>query len=217
MKLAIFDLDNTLIAGDSDCLWGEYLSEHGYVDPTLHKEKHEKFYLDYISGKLDIYAFLKFQLQALVGHEQKTLHTRRDIYIKEKIKPVILKKAQETVENHRRLKHELIIITATNHFLTQPIANIFNINNLIACEPEIKNGKYTGNIVGTPSYAKGKIIRLNEWLQEKNTKLTESWFYTDSHNDLPLLKIVDHAIAVDPDEHLRKKAQELNWKIVSFR
>ena len=217
MKIALFDLDNTLIAGDSDCLWGEFLSEHGYVDSDAYQAGHEKYYADYLNGELDITAFLKFQLKALADNDREQLEGWRKVYIEEKIKPVILPKAMELIEDHRQQGHELLIITATNRFITQPIADDLNIEHLIACEPELIDGQYTGEIVGTPSFAEGKVIRFNEWLRKLNHKPEEIWFYSDSHNDIPLLKGVDHAIAVDPDETLKAEAERNGWPIISLR
>ena len=217
MKLAIFDLDNTLIAGDSDCLWGEYLSERGYVDSDTYKATHEQFYQDYVDGNLDIYAFLEFQLKPLAENDRELLESWREEYIQKKIKPIILDAAVELVEQHRQQGHELLIITATNRFLTEPIANLFNIKSLIACEPEIIDGQYTGQTVGTPSYAAGKVTRYKEWLLQCHYNVDESWFYSDSHNDIPLLKLVNHAVAVDADNSLRKEAEKSGWKIISLR
>jgi len=216
MKLAIFDLDNTLIAGDSDCLWGEFLTEQGYIDSAAYQAGHEKFYEEYVAGTMNIYAFLEFQLDVLAKNDRALLEAWRKTYIEEKIKPIMLEKAKNLIEEHRQQGHELLIITATNRFITEPIAEEFNIKNLIACEPEMINGQYTGKVSGTPSYAEGKVTRLNEWL-ENNEKVEESWFYSDSHNDIPLLKEVDHAIAVDADETLVTKAKEQNWKVISLR
>ena len=204
MKLAIFDLDNTLIAGDSDCLWGEYLSEQGHVDSDIYNRTHERFYQDYLDGNLDIFAFLEFQLKPLAENDRKTLESWRENYIQQKIRPIILDKATELVESHRVQGHKLLIITATNRFL-------------IACEPEMLNDQYTGKTIGTPSYAEGKVTRFNEWLSENNGSIEETWFYSDSHNDIPLLRMVDHAIAVDPDETLQKEAENSGWKIISLR
>lgn len=217
MKLAIFDLDNTLIGGDSDCLWGEFLSEQGYVDSEAYQAGHEKFYQEYVKGTMNIYAFLEFQLKVLADNDRQTLEEWRKNYIEKKIKPLMLPKAIELVEDHRQQGHELLIITATNRFITEPIAKEFNIDNLIACEPEIKDGQYTGKVVGTPSYASGKVTRLNEWLKEHKQTFEETWFYSDSHNDIPLLKEVDHAIAVDADETLITEAKKQNWSVISLR
>lgn len=217
MKLAIFDLDNTLIAGDSDCLWGEFLSEHGYVDSEAYQAGHEKYYQDYLDGDLDIDAFLEFQLKALADNDRLQLEEWRENYFEEKIKPIILPKAIELIDDHRQQAHELLIITATNRFITEPIAYEFKIDNLIACEPELIDSQYTGRVVGIPSYAEGKVTRFNDWLENHDQKLEECWFYSDSHNDIPLLREVDHAIAVDPDESLKFEAKKLDWPIISLR
>jgi HAD superfamily hydrolase (TIGR01490 family) len=217
MKLAIFDLDNTLIAGDSDCLWGEFLTEQGYVDSEAYQTGHEKFYQEYVNGVMDIHAFLEFQLKVLADNDRNQLEEWRKNYIEEKIKPRMLPKAIELIDEHRQKGHELLIITATNQFITEPIANEFKIDNLIACEPELIDGQYTGKVVGTPSYAGGKVTRLNDWLENHEQKLEESWFYSDSHNDIPLLQEVDHAIPVDADDALRTEAEKRNWPVISLR
>ncbi len=217
MKLAIFDLDNTLIAGDSDCLWGEFLSEQGYVDSEAYQAGHEKFYQEYVEGTMDIYEFLEFQLKVLADNDRAQLEEWRKIYIKTKIKPIMLPKAIKLVDEHRQQGHEILIITATNRFITAPIANEFKIDNLIACEPEVIDGQYTGKVSGTPSYAEGKVTRLNEWLENQEQTFDESWFYSDSHNDIPLLKKVDHAIAVDADDTLIAEAEKQNWPVISLR
>ena len=217
MKLALFDLDNTLIAGDSDCLWGEFLSDHGYIDSETYKLNHEKYYKDYLNGELDINAFLEFQLKALADNDKTLLETWRKNYIEEKVRPVFLPKANELIEDHRQKDHELIIITATNRFITQPIADEFNIDTLIACEPELLNGQYTGRVVGTPSFAKGKVTRFHQWLAKLDKMPEEVWFYSDSHNDIPLLSVVDNPIAVDPDERLREVDRSKGWPVISLR
>jgi HAD superfamily hydrolase (TIGR01490 family) len=217
MKLAIFDLDNTLIAGDSDCLWGEFLSEQGYVDSEAYQAGHEKFYQEYVEGTMDIYAFLEFQLKVLADNDRQKLEEWRKNYIEEKINPIMLPKAIELIEDHRQQDHELLIITATNRFITEPIAKEFNIDNLIACEPELVDGQYTGKVAGTPSYAEGKVTRLNEWLKSREQTFEETWFYSDSHNDIPLLKEVNHAIAVDADDTLIAEAEKQNWPVISLR
>jgi HAD superfamily hydrolase (TIGR01490 family) len=217
MKLALFDLDNTLIAGDSDCLWGEFLTEQGYVDSEAYQAGHEKFYEEYVAGTMNIYAFLEFQLKVLADNDRAQLEEWRKNYIETKIKPIMLAEAIALIDDHRQKGHELLIITATNRFITEPIANEFKIDNLIACEPEEINGKYTGKVSGTPSYAEGKVTRLNEWLENHEQKLEESWFYSDSHNDIPLLKEVNHAVAVDADEILIAEAKKQNWSVISLR
>lgn len=217
MKLAIFDLDNTLIAGDSDALWGEFITEHGYIDGDLYAKKHDQFYVDYVQGSLDIDEFLRFQLKLLGDHDAKTLHEWRDNYMQEKIAPLILNKAKEKIAEHKLAGHTLLIITATNEFLTQPIADELGIQHLIACGVEMINGEYTGKTVGVPSFAEGKITRLHQWLEETQQSITESWFYSDSRNDIPLLSEVNHPIAVDADEVLTEHAQQQGWEIISFR
>ena len=216
MKLAIFDLDNTLIGGDSDCLWGDFLTEKGYIDSDAYKKGHERFYEQYTDGTLDIYEFLEFQLKVLGENDRQTLNAWRENYIEEKIKPIVLPKAVELVEEHRSKGHKLLIITATNEFITEPIAKLYNIKELVACIPEIIDGEYTGKVTGIPSFAEGKVTRFNEWL-ENHEQVEESWFYSDSHNDIPLLKEVDHAIAVDADEKLIQEAKIENWPVISLR
>ncbi len=217
MQVAIFDLDNTLIAGDSDCLWGEFLTEKGVVDARHYAAEHEKYYQDYLQGKLDINEFLSFQLAELGKHDIDTLEQWREQFIDEKIKPVILEQAKVLVNQHREQDHELLIITATNRFLTEPIAKLFGIKHLIACEPEMIDGKYTGNATGTPSYAEGKVSRYHAWLEQQDIDTCESWFYSDSRNDIPLLQVVDHPVAVDPDDLLRQTAKNNHWQIITLR
>ena len=217
MRLAIFDIDNTLIAGDSDLLWGEFLCERNYVDSNVYKAEHEKYYKDYLSGKLDINNFLKFQLKVLGENDLNLLKKWRKDFFEEKIRPVILPKAYQLIDKHRNQNHDLLIITATNRFIVEPIASEFKIENIIACEPEIYNEQFTGKFTGTPSYAEGKVERFNDWLKTIGRRLEESWFYSDSHNDIPLMKEVNHPVAVDPDESLKNEAIKMSWPIISLR
>lgn len=217
MTLAIFDLDNTLIGGDSDTSWGDFLCQHGHVDRDEHSRKHAQYYQDYMQGTLDIMEFLNFQLSILGKHDIETLHGWRQAYLDEFILPIILPKATALVEEHRQQGHQLLIITATNRFITEPIATMFDIDELIATEPEMVDGQYTGSLAGTPSFADGKVIRLQEWLQTNGESMEGSWFYSDSRNDIPLLNQVDNPVAVDPDDHLREEAEKNNWKILSLR
>ena len=217
MRLAIFDIDNTLIAGDSDLLWGEFLCERNYVDSNVYKAEHEKYYKDYLSGKLDINNFLKFQLKVLGENDLNLLKKWRKDFFEEKIRPVILPKAYQLIDKHRNQNHDLLIITATNRFIVEPIASEFKIENIIACEPEIYNEQFTGKFTGTPSYAEGKVERFNDWLKTIGHRLEESWFYSDSHNDIPLMKEVNHPVAVDPDESLKNEAIKIGWPIISLR
>ena len=217
MRLAIFDIDNTLIAGDSDLLWGEFLCERNYVDSNVYKAEHEKYYKDYLSGKLDINNFLKFQLKVLGENDLNLLKKWRKDFFEEKIRPVILPKAYQLIDKHRNQNHDLLIITATNRFIVEPIASEFKIENIIACEPEIYNEQFTGKFTGTPSYAEGKVERFNDWLKTIGRRLEESWFYSDSHNDIPLMKEVNHPVAVDPDESLKNEAIKIGWPIIILR
>lgn len=218
MNLAIFDLDNTLLKGDSDYLWGEFLSENNYVDGEKHSKKQDRYYNDYVAGTIDIIAFTKFQFHCLANNDIATLRTWRQNFITEKIQPIILDKAVALIESHRAKNNTLLIITATNSFITQPIAKLLNIDNLIATEPKITNGQYSGEVQGIPSFAEGKVIRYQQWLQANNLDHPkQSYFYSDSHNDLPLLKEVSHPIVVDPDNKLRIEAKKQGWKIISLR
>ncbi len=217
MNLALFDLDNTLLGGDSDYLWGQFLGENGYVDAVAHEQQNAAFYQDYRRGCLDMHAFAEFQLRPLAENTMQTLLNWRQRFIDEKIRPIILPKAVELVETHREKHHELLIITATNRFITAPIAALFGIDHLIATELEIRDGEYTGRLSGTPSFAEGKITRYEDWLNERDCRPDTSWFYSDSHNDLALLKQVTHPVAVDPDDILKHVAEQSDWPIISLR
>jgi len=216
MSLVIFDLDNTLIGGDSDYLWSQFLLEAGIVGPE-HQHENQRFYDEYVAGTLDINEFLLFQLSPLAAHDMATLLSWRKRFIKEKIAPIMLPSAEKLIKKHQKNNATLLIITATNSFVTAPIAERLGIPNLIATEPEISNGQYTGKVTGTPSFREGKVERLNVWLKETGHNLDDSWFYSDSHNDLPLLEQVTHPAAVDPDEVLEKHAKNHGWPIISLR
>ena len=217
MTIAIFDLDNTLLHGDSDHAWGEFIADLGIVDGKSYREKNDAFYDDYCRGVLDIFAYQRFVLQPLAGLSMEELTRWHEQFMREKIEPIILPKAQALVDSHRAQGHTLMIITATNSFITAPIAKRFGIDTLIATTPEIKNSTYTGDIVGVPCYREGKVERLNVWLAENEATLDGSYFYSDSHNDLPLLLRVDNPVAVDADDTLRKYAEENRWQILSLR
>jgi HAD superfamily hydrolase (TIGR01490 family) len=217
MTLAIFDLDNTLIADDSDYLWGKFLADKGIVDRLVYDKINAQFYEDYQNGTLDMIAFLRFALAPLAAHPIEKLHLWRQEFINTIIKPLLLDKAKALVEKHRSQGDTLLVITATNSFITAPIVALYGIENLIATTPEWIDGKYTGNVTGVPCFQEGKVTRLNEWLIHHNEKLEGSYFYSDSHNDLPLLKLVDFPVAVDPDEKLRDVAMSQKWKIISLR
>jgi len=212
MTLAIFDLDNTLLNDDSDYLWGEYLVEQGIVEPDYYKKKNDQFYEDYKNGILDIDAFLKFSLRPLTEHSIVQLNEWRTDFVNTKIKPQIAKKTPQLIQDHINQNHTLMIISATNKFVTAPIAELLNIPNLLSTEPEIINNKYTGKYLGTPTFQAGKIKALVEWIAENNETLKGSYFYTDSINDSPLLEIVEHPIVVNPDEKLKVMARQNNWE-----
>ena len=217
MTLAIFDLDNTLIGGDSDNLWGEFVCEQGLVDSADFAQRNAQFYADYQAGTLDIDAYLRFALSALKGKPAATLASWHQAFMDSKIKPILLPKAAALLEDHRQRGHELLVITATNRFITEPIVALLGLKHLVACEGEIVDGVYTGEPSGVPSYHAGKVTRLHDWLDGRDTTLDGAWFYSDSHNDLPLLELVDNPVAVDPDDTLRARAVELGWPVISLR
>lgn len=217
MALAIFDLDNTLLGGDSDHAWGDYLVEKGIVDPEVYREANDRFYNQYEQGTLDILDYLAFALKPLTEHPLQKLHTLRDIFLKERIEPLMLPAAAELLSVHRESGDTLLIITATNRFVTEPIARLLGVEHLIATDPEMLDGRYTGRVAGIPSFQGGKVERLKHWLEETGQLLDGAWFYSDSHNDLPLLEAVAHPVAVDPDPILEATARARNWPIRSLR
>lgn len=217
MSLAIFDLDNTLLAGDSDYLWGQFLVDKGIVDKEFYEVTNARFYAQYHDGQLDIAEFLRFALKPLADNEPEALYEWRDLFIDEMIRPILLPAARNLIEKHRQADDTLIVITATNRFVTEPIAKIYGIEHLIATTPEFRDGRYTGEFVGAPCFQQGKVKRLNAWLSENDHSLRDSWFYSDSHNDLPLLSVVDNPVVVDPDEILAGIAAKRGWPIISLR
>jgi HAD superfamily hydrolase (TIGR01490 family) len=216
MTLAIFDLDNTLLAGDSDYLWGRFLVEKGAVDGNYYERENERFYQLYKEGRLDIHEFLRFSLAPLRRHPRPKLNLWRTEFLETHIDPLISEQARQLVAKHRQAGDTLMIITATNAFVTRPIAKRFGIEHLIATEPETLDGHYTGDVAGEPSFREGKVRRLQEWLTKQGADLQGSWFYSDSHNDLPLLERVDHPVAVDPDDILAQVARDRNWPILQL-
>ena len=217
MSLTIFDLDNTLISDDSDHLWGQFLVEQKLVDSEEYARANTQFYNDYCDGKLDINEYLRFALSFLAEHPLEKLHQWRQQFIDEKIRPLVLPAAQQLVDKHRNMGNQLIVITATNRFVTEPIVELFGIPNMLATEPELINGRYTGEYIEEPCYQHGKVTRLNKWLTANKMDLIDSSFYSDSHNDIPLLEKVSHAIAVDPDPKLKRHADEKHWPVISLR
>ncbi|MCL7421081.1 MAG: HAD-IB family hydrolase [Methylobacter sp.] len=217
MSLAIFDLDNTLIADDSDYLWGQFLVDRGIVDKDQYATANVKFYDDYKQGTLDIKAFLRFSLRPLADNEPEQLYQWRDQFIEETIKPLLLESAQQLITKHRDRGDTLLVITATNRFVTEPIVGLYGIDNLLATTPSYKEGRYTGDFDGIPCFQEGKVKLLEAWLKNSTETMKNSWFYSDSHNDLPLLKLVDNPVAVDPDEKLTQFAKAAQWPIISLR
>lgn len=217
MSLAIFDLDNTLIGDDSDFLWGQFLVDQGIVDKAYYEACNTKFYADYKQGSLNIVEFLNFSLKPLANHPSAQLYQWRQQFVEQVITPVLLPAAFELVDKHRTRGDTLLVITATNRFVTEPIVKLYGIDNLLATTPEFKNGGYTGAFIDVPCFQTGKVTLLEQWLENSGETLSGSYFYSDSHNDLPLLAKVDHPVAVDPDEKLKIAAETNGWPIISLR
>lgn len=217
MNLALFDLDNTLLAGDSDFEWAQFLIDRGVLDRATYEARNQAFYDQYKAGTLDIYEFLDFQLKPLSQHPRKVLDAWHGEYMRERILPMIRDSARALVDKHRG--EVRVIITATNSFVTAPIARAFGIEHLIATEPEVRDGVFTGGVSGTPCFREGKVERLEAWLAGRGESLKnieKSTFYSDSHNDLPLLDQVGHPVAVDPDAALRAHAGARGWPVISL-
>lgn len=217
MGLAIFDLDNTLLAGDSDHAWGEFLCDRGYVDAVEYRARNDQFYADYVAGQLDVLAYQNFCQEILGRTELITLQAWHEEFMRDYIEPMILSKGEALIAEHRAAGDFIMMITATNSFITGPIAKRLGMDHLIATECGMQDGRYTGQLVGVPSFQAGKITRLNSWLADNQANLLDSHFYSDSHNDLPLLEKVTRAVAVDPDERLRAIALERGWDVLSLR
>tara|TARA_B100001250_G_scaffold382468_1_gene375626 strand:- start:79 stop:741 length:663 start_codon:yes stop_codon:yes gene_type:complete len=220
LNLTIFDLDNTLLDGDSDYNWGLFLIKEGLVDQKTHESSNKQFYDDYNSGKLDIYEFVEFQFKFFRDNSRILLDKLLKRYIDEIAKPMITKKARDLVSKHRAKGDKLLIITATNSYITKPIGKLFDIDDLIGTDPEEIDGEFTGKVKGIPSFKEGKIERLNLWLKQKKftfNDFDQISFYSDSQNDLPLLRLVSNPIAVNPDRVLEKEAIKNNWPIIILR
>ena len=217
MSLAIFDLDNTLIGGDSDFLWGEFIGEEGIVDANAYREKNEYFYQQYDLGTLDIYAWLEFCLEPLTRYSMTELQELHHRFMIQKIEPIMLDKAQNCINQHKERGDTVLVMTASNSFVTAPIAKKYGINQMLATEPEIKAGRYTGGVSGIPCFQAGKIDKLMPWLQKNEETLNGSTFYSDSHNDLPLLELVDNPVAVNADKILTKIAEKKGWDVLNWR
>tara|TARA_Y100001958_G_scaffold148793_1_gene130804 strand:- start:74 stop:730 length:657 start_codon:yes stop_codon:yes gene_type:complete len=218
MNIALFDLDNTLIKGDSDYQWGNYLVENNYVDPKLYKEKNENFFEQYRKGTLCAREFAEFSYEPLTKYDFKTLISIRKKFFEEKIKPLILPKAIDLIKFHKERKDILAIVTATNSFISRISADYFEINDLLASEPEFIDNKFTGRLHGEPCFQEGKVLKVKEWMKLNNYKSYDDiYFYTDSHNDIKLLEYCTIPVAVDPDNILKELSKKNNWKIMSLR
>tara|TARA_B110000459_G_C16607089_1_gene494139 strand:- start:1093 stop:1749 length:657 start_codon:yes stop_codon:yes gene_type:complete len=217
MPLAMFDLDNTLIAGDSDYSWGEFLTTKKLVDPVHFKRKNDQFYSDYQKGNLDILAYLEFSLAPLVNLTRSDLDALHKEFMENVIHPMWLPKAEELIKKHIYQQDTMVMITSTNRFVVEPICKKLGIKHLIATELEESNKKFTGKVSGIPSFGEGKVSRLVDWLDTSDFSLENSTFYSDSINDLPLLQLVDFPVTVDPCPKLREVAISLGWEIISLR
>jgi HAD superfamily hydrolase (TIGR01490 family) len=220
MNLTLFDLDNTLLDGDSDFEWAQFLISKGVLDREVHEAKNQAFYDDYKAGTLDIHAFLKFQLAPLSRHPRTELDAWHREFMATRIRPMIDAPARQLVQQHLDAGDLCAMVTATNSFVTGPICREFGISHLVATVPAHENGRFTGAPRGMPAFRAGKIERVNVWLEELGLwwgAFERSTFYSDSHNDLPLLEMVSHPVAVDPDDTLRAHAGQRGWPILSLR
>lgn len=217
MSLAIFDLDNTLLHGDSDHAWGEFLVRQQIVEPEFYRRQNDEFYELYKQGRLDILQYLEFALAPLTRFTVEELDLLHRQFMQEFVAPMRQRKADELLQKHRERGDFLLIITATNRFVTAPIARALGVDDLLATDPERVGNRYTGRVKGIPCYREGKVQRLREWLEETEHSLDDSYFYSDSINDLPLLEVVTHPFVVDGDEHLQAEARQRNWPLMSLR
>ena len=220
MNLALFDLDNTLLTGDSDFEWAQFLIDKGVIDRALYEVKNQVFYEQYKAGTLNIGEFLDFQFQPLSLHSRKELDGWHEEFMRDRIRGMMGQPARELVASHRAAGDVCIVVTATNSFVTAPIVRAFGVENLIATEPEQIGGEFTGRVSGMPSFREGKVVRLEQWMAQRGWNwgsFAASTFYSDSLNDLPLLEKVTHPVAVDPDDVLRAHAEQYGWRIISLR
>ena len=211
MKLALFDLDHTLLNTDSDHSWGEFLVNEGLVDPVHHRQMNDQFYEDYKAGQLDPIAYNEFVFQFLTRHDNAYLTELHQLFMQKVIRPQMRPQGFAAIEHHKALEHEIVGITATSDFITAPIFREFGITNIIATNAEVVEGAYTGKVAGLPCYQQGKLLRLDQWLDGR--QVNESWAYSDSINDRFLLEYATHAIAVNPDDRLETLAQEKGWEV----
>ena len=211
MKLALFDLDHTLLNTDSDYSWGEFLVNQGLVDPVRHRQMNDQFYADYKAGQLDPIAYNEFVFEFLTQHEPDYLTELHELFMQKIIRPQMRPAGFKAIAEHQAAGHELVGITATSDFITAPIFREFGITEIIATNAEMQAGRYTGKVINTACYQQGKLIRLEQWLAGR--EVSESWAYSDSINDRFLLEYADHAIAVSPDERLAQLAEQQNWAL----
>ncbi|MFN4063810.1 HAD-IB family hydrolase [Azoarcus communis] len=220
MDLVLFDLDNTLLAGDSDFAWAQFLISKGVLDREVQEAKNIAFYEQYKAGTLDIFEFLDFQLAPLARHSRAELDAWHREFLQDSIRPMITAQARALVNQHLERGAIVAVVTATNSFVTGPIVREFGIPHLIATIPAQQDGAFTGKPRGTPAFKGGKIERVEAWLESLGLyfgSFEQSWFYSDSHNDLPLMQKVDKPVAVDPDDTLRAHAVKRGWPVISLR
>lgn len=217
MALAIFDLDHTLLNGDSDHAWGEFLVQQGIVDESFYRKQNDHFYELYKQSRLDIMEYLAFALEPLTHYNLDQLSELHQQFMASHVAPMRQKKADALLAKHRNNGDFLLIITATNRFITEPIAKALGVDDILATDPEIIDNRYTGKVAGIPCYQDGKVKRLQSWLEKNHHDLTNSYFYSDSINDLPLLETVTHPVVVDGDDRLLAEAQTRNWPCISLR
>jgi len=220
VRLVLFDLDNTLLAGDSDFEWAQFLIDQGVLDREVYEARNLEFYEHYKAGTLDIHEFLDFQLKPLARHPRPQLDAWHAEFMRTRILPIITAKSRALLEKELAAADLVAIITATNSFVTAPIARELGVAHLIATDPEQVNGEFTGGVAGIPCFREGKIARLDAWLAAQGVSrgdIAESRFYSDSLNDLPLLESVTHPVAVDPDPTLAAHAHKMGWPVISLR
>ncbi len=220
MELVLFDLDNTLLAGDSDFEWAQYLISRGVLDKEVYEARNQTFFDQYKAGTLNIFEFLDFQLKPLARHSRQQLDTWHREFMDSRVLPMMTTAARSLVNRHIEAGAVVAIVTATNSFVTYPIARAFGIPHLIATVPAQEDGAFTGKPRGTPAFKEGKIERVEAWLESLGlcwASFERSWFYSDSHNDLPLLNKVSDPVAVDPDDTLHSHAAAQGWPVISLR
>ena len=218
--IALFDLDYTLLGGDATWEWIHFLIGQGALDRASYEAELEQFYVDYRDGTLDIRDFLHFDFRALSSHPRVQMEAWRAQYVAQAIAPILLPKARELIASHEARGHLTVIVTAANSFITAPIAGMYGVPHLLASDPEIVDGEFTGRIEGIPCFHEGKFVRLEAWLAERGQALpdfAESYFYGDSQSDVPLMERVTHPVVVGPDEALARLARERNWPVISLR